>query len=128
MKPSSLIRSVLGRGMRLLSRAAGMLGIGPVREWDAPCHDCGAATAPERWFRTPPWEWYLVHDLVWHAAGMKDSDGYLCIGCLEARLGRTLVTADFRSDLDMNSTDPSWSEYSWWYRTPRLADRLRRER
>jgi hypothetical protein len=105
-----------------------MLGNRRVRERDAPCRDCGVATAPERWFRQPPWEWYMVHDHVWRAAGMEETDGYLCIGCLEDRLGRTLVAADFRSDMFMNSTDPSCAEYSWWHRTPRLADRLRRER
>lgn len=118
---------LLTKGVRLLARAAGMLRHRRVRERDAPCRDCGVATAPERWFRQPPWEWYLVHDHVWRAAGMEANDGHLCIGCLESRLGRTLVAADFRSDLYMNSTNPSYSEYSWWYRTPRLADRLRRE-
>ncbi len=70
----------------------------------------------------------MVHDHVWHAAGMADADGFLCIGCLEARLGRTLIAADFRSDMFMNSTDPAWAGYSWWHRTPRLAARLRRNR
>jgi hypothetical protein len=50
----------------------------------------------------------MVQDHVWAAAGLGSTDGFLCIGCHEARLGRTLVAADFRSDMFMNSTDPAW--------------------
>jgi hypothetical protein len=52
----------------------------------SPCLDCGVATMPG--------EYYMVHDFVWQAAGMK-SRGILCIGCLERRLGRQLVPQDF---------------------------------
>lgn len=67
-----------------------------------PCTDCGTFTV-----RTDsrPSEWYVVHDHVWEAAGMDANHipewgyggehHYLCIGCLEQRLGRELTAADF---------------------------------
>lgn len=50
------------------------------------CVDCGTNTMDE---------YYMVHDEVWSAAGMKKDGGMLCIGCLEGRLGRSLSAADF---------------------------------
>jgi hypothetical protein len=71
-----------------------------------PCNDCGIDT-----LHIPntdlPWancnlqraEWYMVADDVWRTAGGNSRrcrrDGYLCIGCLERRLGRPLRGADF---------------------------------
>jgi hypothetical protein len=65
-------------------------------------------------------EWYSVWDYLWQEAGMPLeseqlwSSGFLCIGCLEKRLGRELTAEDFpdypinhQHDLD----------------TPRLASR-----
>jgi hypothetical protein len=65
-------------------------------------------------------EWYSVWDYLWQEAGMQLenemlwSSGFLCIGCLEKRLGRELTAEDFvdapinhQHDLD----------------TPRLASR-----
>jgi hypothetical protein len=40
-------------------------------------------------------EVYAVKRRVWEAAGMAKMDGCLCIGCLERRLGRTLIPEDF---------------------------------
>ena len=40
-------------------------------------------------------EYYMVHNEVWKASGLGPSDGMLCIGCLEVRLGRRLVPGDF---------------------------------
>jgi hypothetical protein len=36
-----------------------------------------------------------VKPAVWKAAGVADMGGCLCIGCLEKRIGRTLVPKDF---------------------------------
>jgi hypothetical protein len=64
----------------------------------------------------------MVKDDVWAAAGMPPYDetqepgergGYLCIGCLEARLGRTITRADFMHPGDPGDLD-----------TPRLRNRL----
>lgn len=92
------------------------------------CKDCGADTTPctgKRGCRHKgKWEDYMVYDSVWHDAGMNIGDarlhgkgkGYLCIGCLESRLGRTLTPSDFTKAL---INDPSFP----WH-TPRLVARL----
>lgn len=63
------------------------------------CRDCSV----------PPWteahgvEDYMVKPEVWAAAGMPAHDprkgegasGFLCVGCIEQRLGRTLRAVDF---------------------------------
>ena len=41
-------------------------------------------------------EVYQVRDAVWAKAGMTESGGCLCIGCLEKRLGRRLKPKDFQ--------------------------------
>jgi hypothetical protein len=45
--------------------------------------------------RTPEDEIYMVHRQLWKQAGMQPWGGCLCIGCLEARLGRRLQPFDF---------------------------------
>lgn len=70
------------------------------------CVDCGYNTIDD--------EYYMVHDEVWRASGMNE--GMLCIGCLEARLGRMLGAADF----------PSVPVNTEWRHSERLADRLMR--
>jgi hypothetical protein len=59
------------------------------------CVDCGVDLMPD----TPPgsrdWQRYMVHDHVWSDAGMDPDGGWLCVGCLEARLRRPLTGADF---------------------------------
>jgi hypothetical protein len=52
------------------------------------CHDCGNDFDEYS---------YVVHDAVWNASGL--SDGLLCIGCLEARIGRRLCRDDFTDAL-----------------------------
>jgi hypothetical protein len=51
------------------------------------CLDCGIDTGKA-------YEHYFVHNEVWDAAH-SSREGMLCIGCLEARLGRTLTRQDF---------------------------------
>lgn len=58
------------------------------------CLDCGIHTGLID-------EYYMVNDDVWEEAEM-DEDGMLCVGCLEVRLGRQLVPADF-PDLPINA-------------------------
>jgi hypothetical protein len=54
----------------------------------------------------------MVRNDVWHDAGM--GDGYLCVGCVELRLGRRLEAHDF-TPWPINEPSP-WD-------TPRLASR-----
>ena len=82
----------------------------------APCHDCGIHTIPIGNRGLPRgWEDYMVRDEIWQAAGM--GEGFLCIGCLEKRLGRELAAGDF-TPWPVNNPNPR--------DTPRLADRKRR--
>jgi hypothetical protein len=99
------------------------------RPKSAPCHDCGVDTAPTSGKRGAilkrdlgKWEWYTVRNDVWAAAGMPPYDetrpegergGYLCIGCLENRLGRQIRRADFQHPGEPNDADSA-----------RLRDRL----
>lgn len=82
------------------------------------CTDCGVDTTPctgKRGCRhAGRWEHYMVKDAIWTAANMKD--GFLCIGCLESRIGRRLKTKDFTA-APINRPGDSWH-------TPRLAERL----
>lgn len=86
-----------------------------------PCHDCGIDTSPS-WAAAAAYEWYMVSDAVWRAA-KGPRHGYLCIGCLEHRLGRQLDVADF-IDTPVNSLGPEVEHHAWSQRTPRLRDRL----
>ncbi|MFY9958320.1 hypothetical protein [Bradyrhizobium sp.] len=110
------------------------------------CIDCGINTAPGVLNRVrieqalaADWnnqgveqtvdEWsevYIVKPSVWRAAGMEQMGGCLCIGCLEGRIGRTLVPKDFPRKHPLNRlpgterllsrrgdvTFPSWADDS----------------
>ncbi|MFC9982915.1 hypothetical protein [Gordonia sp. NPDC127522] len=53
------------------------------------CRDCGTETRVLD-------EYYMVVDDLWAMAVSAEDRGiYLCIGCLEHRIGRRLVRADF---------------------------------
>lgn len=56
-----------------------------------PCRDCGVDVS---WRGIDEYA-YVVRDAVWAAAGSPR--GYLCVGCIEQRLGRRLTPADFDS-------------------------------
>lgn len=71
------------------SRGKGKAKTGPSSVWH--CLDCGASTAEDGLN-----EYYMVQAAVWHAAN-PGRKGMLCIGCLEARLGRRLTPEDFTS-------------------------------
>jgi hypothetical protein len=47
-------------------------------------------------------ELYMVKSAVWKEAGMEPDGGVLCIGCLEARIGRRLRRKDFLPDHPFN--------------------------
>ena len=63
------------------------------------CLDCGLPT----WQPQAKSEWYMVRDQIWQASGAPtrkvivpgEPGFYLCIGCLEIRLGRRLFAGDF---------------------------------
>lgn len=78
------------------------------------CCDCGVDTQAIH-------EWYMVHYDVWLAAAgnawlTPDSYGmFLCVGCIEGRLGRSLTGDDFTS-APINTMDTP--------RSPRLQLRM----
>jgi len=88
----------------------------------SPCKDCGVETLPLDEGRA---EWYDVTDDVWAATGLGSKGGYLCIGCLEARIQRTLTSADFTDAPLNNLAVTDTPRYAWSYRTPRLVARLK---
>lgn len=55
----------------------------------APCLDCRKDTIHDLN------EYYHVHDDVWKQSGVEPRGGFLCIGCLEKRIGRQLDYKDF---------------------------------
>jgi hypothetical protein len=59
----------------------------------------------------------MVRPEVWSKSGL--TAGFLCVGCLETRLGRVLQAVDF-TDAPVNDPVP-WD-------TPRLAVRRRQRR
>lgn len=60
------------------------------------CVDCGTKVLDV----TGDVENFMVHDDVWTAAGM--GQGFVCVTCLESRLGRPLTGLDFPLDLPIN--------------------------
>jgi hypothetical protein len=82
------------------------------------CADCGLGTNTAN-------EWYMVNDAVWQqawAGRLKPHHALpgqqiLCIGCLEARIGRRLWGADF-PDVPVNDF------LGEWYKSDRLLDRM----
>jgi hypothetical protein len=90
------------------------------------CVDCGTNCCPAVWegptvlpALPQSWEFYWVKDEVWSAAGMGELDGSLCVGCLEARLGRRLR----RKDFDFSRSENQIPRH---YITPLLAERQAR--
>ncbi len=62
-----------------------------------PCADCSMETVPRTRDGDPlrgKCEYYMV-TTAWHEATAKDGARFLCIGCLEKRLGRKLKWWDF---------------------------------
>ncbi|HUE34155.1 MAG TPA: hypothetical protein VMQ38_15035 [Mycobacterium sp.] len=88
---------------------------------DTVCVDCEVETMPTEWPRRA--EFYIVTDEVWAASGITPTGGCLCVGCLEARIGRQLTPADF-TDVPVNDLNVTDDRYAWSFRTPRLIARL----
>ena len=92
----------------------------PQDDYQSLCRDCGIdTTSVTKTGRRRRWEWYRVHDSIWRKARM--TDGFLCIGCLERRLGRKLNPRDFTAD---SINIQSLFDFAT---TARLRDRLIRQ-
>ena len=62
----------------LAARARGLLGV----DWDR--------------------DWYMVKNSVWRRSQREDPCRFLCVTCLESRIGRKLSAADFRRSAKVN--------------------------
>ena len=78
------------------------------------CVDCHASIRDE---------FYMVHDSVWRKARMGEFAGFLCVGCLEKRIGRRLRPADF-TDCPMNKPDFTYRDGRPVPKSHRLRNRL----
>lgn len=78
-----------------------------------PCHDCGLDVADSGDY------WYMVWDEVWAETGLDPDDGFLCVPCIERRLGRALTPDEF-NDAPINRM--AWAR---WRQSPRLRARVR---
>lgn len=79
------------------------------------CHDCGIPVAPIDYLGRPllgRWHWFMVHADVWAASGLSPHGGYLCVPCLELRIGRVLAGLDF-TDWPVNEPDDLDTPYLW---------------
>jgi hypothetical protein len=59
------------------------------------CMDCGVDTNEIR-------EYFMVTNRIWMKY-VPERKGFLCIGCLETRMGRTLDAKDFPAHLPINN-------------------------
>lgn len=75
------------------------------------CKDCGINTNDID-------EYYMVLDSIWLESGMDKDGGMLCLECLEIRIGRRLIGADFKDGLPINE--------GFFPRSERMLDRLER--
>lgn len=73
------------------------------------CLDCGVDTNEIH-------EYYMVDDDLWLKMNPGDF-GDLCVGCLEMRMGRTLMRSDFTDDLI--------NKLGTFTQSTRLQDRLK---
>lgn len=84
------------------------------------CSDCGVDAHPHTDGGIK--EDYMVYPDLWEEVGMPPAGTepiggyYLCVGCFESRLGRTLTTADF--------THCPVNNVYWYPHSERLASRL----
>jgi hypothetical protein len=79
------------------------------------CSDCNSALMIRGFFDDWDGDWYMVKDRVWHAA-TPDKVRFLCVGCLENRLGRRLSAKDFKRSAKVNFVGN---------KSPRLRSRLK---
>lgn len=78
----------MGTGMITLS------DLEPDQQLGPPCNDCKQPVGLEYW--------YMLHKATWNYVAPED--GFLCVTCLECRLGRQLTYFDFDWSVPCNYT------------------------
>ena len=73
------------------------------------CHDCRAilavrSTGLSRALDGSGWDndWFMVKDSVWRSSQRGGKCRFLCVGCLEHRIGRKLAADDFSRSAKVN--------------------------
>jgi hypothetical protein len=61
-------------------------------------------------------EWFMLKDRVWSASQSMGDARFLCVGCIERRIGRRLSSTDFRRSAKVNFAGT---------KTPKLRQRMR---
>lgn len=79
---------------------------------DGECYDCFSPTLSHK--KGSDYEYYMLHNWLWEKAG--DVPGFLCLQCVERRIGRELDASDF-TDCPLNKSPDR-------YRSERLQNRL----
>lgn len=79
-----------------------------------PCFDCMYETMVD--------EYYMVLDEIWEKAVGDEKLDFLCVSCLEKRIGRKLISVDF-TKAPVNDTGHPYFNI----RSRRLIERMRNE-
>jgi hypothetical protein len=68
------------------------------------CADCNAVLAVRGGFfsRWNGGDWCMVKDSVWRRGQRSGKCRFLCVGCLERRIGRKLSAGDFKRSAKVN--------------------------
>jgi hypothetical protein len=66
------------------------------------CDDCNTVLATRSGFGGRDFDWFMVKDKVWQHGQLDGACRFLCVGCLENRLGRKLKADDFRRSAKVN--------------------------
>lgn len=77
-----------------------------------PCFDCSVDTLALH-------EYYMVHAELWESVVQDDEVAFLCVGCLEVRIGRRLVPTDFTEvpiNYLTNKSDRLMERLGRWFR------------
>lgn len=82
-----------------------------------PCHDCGQGTLFSEYYMVEDWVWEQAKPPQW-SYHCDSPSFFLCIGCLEKRIGRQLTLADF--------TTAPVNELTSGTKSARLKSRLQR--
>ena len=61
-------------------------------------HGMSAACGASGW----QGDWFMVKDKVWQLGQRAGECRFLCVGCLESRIGRKLLADDFRRSAKVN--------------------------
>jgi hypothetical protein len=94
-----------------------------------PCADCSMiltirSTGLGAMFDGHNHEWFMVKDNVWARGQRGGKCRFLCVGCLERRIGRKLSSDDFKRSAKVNFVDQTSAKLRRRMRGLKPAKRL----